>query len=393
MAVTVPTRPDAHPFDAGPYAWTRREPREPRRGWDVRRPLAAAAVSWLPLAVLAAADGMLWRADARESLLLDLTVYARYLVAVPLLLHAEERCLPRLAAVARQFVTARLVVGPDLARFQALMSSARRRLDHRGLEAAGIVAAYAAAIVLGGVLYPRGRSTWVAPIDAAGGQTLSLAGWWRALVSQPIYLLLVGAWLWRVGVWARFLAGVARLDLQLVPTHPDRAGGLLFVSTSLPAFTGVAFALSAALAGPVAEEVVFGGRTLAEFGVAVAAACALVVLVFAAPLLAFAGPLRRARARGTFDYGALARALGDALERRWLRSGRRVDEAALAAADFSAAADLYAVVGNVHAMQIVPCGPRPLLALVAATVTPFIALAIVSLPADVLLAILRRVLS
>ncbi len=48
--------------------------------------------------------------------------------------------------------------------------------------------------------------------------------------------------LWRIAVisgiiWARFLWQVSRIDLDLIPTHPDRSAGLGFLG-------GSAFALS-----------------------------------------------------------------------------------------------------------------------------------------------------
>jgi len=41
----------------------------------------------------------------------------------------------------------------------------------------------------------------------------------------PIYLL---RWLWRYLIWCWFLWRASRLDLHLVPTHPDRVAGLDF---------------------------------------------------------------------------------------------------------------------------------------------------------------------
>lgn len=57
-------------------------------------------------------------------------------------------------------------------------------------------------------------------------------------------MLLLG-WLWRILIWGLFLFRVSRLDLQLVPTHPDLVGGLQFVGESLRAFLPVSFTISA----------------------------------------------------------------------------------------------------------------------------------------------------
>lgn len=392
MTTAAGTATLADPFDAGPYARVQAALRLPHRGWrSGRRALIMTAVAWVPLVVLAAAEGLLWRPDPRESLLLDLTAYSRYLIAVPLLVLAEEWCLPRLSAIVRQFVTGGVVTEADLPRFDALVASARRLLAHRGTEVVLVLVAYAATVAQRGAFYPTEQSTWVAPIEH-GVRVQSLAGWWRALVSQPLYLLLVAVWLWRVAVWARFLWGVSRLDLRLVPAHPDRAGGLYFASTSLTAFAAVALALSAGTAGVVAEDVLFVGRWSGEVQYVVGGLCVVVVTIFTAPLLVFFGPLRRARVRGIFAYGALASAVGRRFEERWLRAGQLADADALSVPDFSATTDLYAIAANVREMQVVPVGLRPVLVLAVATLLPFVPVAAAILPVDRLLALVTQLL-
>src|SRR5829696_3635854 len=104
MTIAVGPTSLADPFDAGPYTRAQTALRLGHGGWSSgRRALIMTVVAWVPLAVLAAIEGLLWRPDPRESLLLDLTAYSRYLIAVPLLVLTEEWCLPRLAAIARQF--------------------------------------------------------------------------------------------------------------------------------------------------------------------------------------------------------------------------------------------------------------------------------------------------
>jgi len=56
----------------------------------------------------------------------------------------------------------------------------------------------------------------------------------------------------------RFLWQVTRCDLCLVPTHPDRAGGLGFLSLTVVAFAPVRLAHGAPLlAGMIANRIFF----------------------------------------------------------------------------------------------------------------------------------------
>ncbi|HEU4454737.1 MAG TPA: hypothetical protein VFR81_16835 [Longimicrobium sp.] len=376
------------PFDVGPYAPLRRAARlpSPVEGAAWRRALAGIAVAWAPLLLLSTLGGVALRpGHPRESFLLDVSAHARYLVALPLLLAAEPWCVPRLAEIARHFAAAGLVAPADRERFRALVASARVMLRRRGVEVLLVAAAYAGTVVLRGILYPRGVPTWVAP-DAPAG--LSPAGWWRALVSQPLFLLVAAVWMWRLAAWARFLWGVSRLRLRLVSSHPDLAAGLRFAGGSLPAFAPAALALSSALAGTMAEEILFvrgGPGELSRVAAAALGAAAVSLCVFAGPLLVFAGPLWRARTVGTMTYGALAGRVGRRFERRWLRPGPvrrggRFDES-----DFSATADLYAVAAGARRVGLLPAGVAEVAPLVLAALLPFVPIAFLVLPVDELL--------
>lgn len=378
MSTAAPSVAD--PFDAGPFA--RLYLARPGARSAATRAVTAAAVAWLPLAVLAAAQGLALRPSARESFLLDVASHVRYLVALPLLIAAEPWCLPRLAAIARHFASAGLVAEGERPRYDALIASARRLLDHRGMEVVLAAVAYVATVASSGFLYPRYISTWVAPIAPGAPPAFSLAGWWRALVSQPLFLLLVAAWLWRIAVWARFLWGVSRLELRLVPAHPDLAGGLRFAATALRAFAPVALAVGASTAGAIAAQTLLARRSPLEFKYELLAVVAVVLLLFAGPLLAFVGPLRRARARGIFEYGELAGSLGRRFEERWLRPGQPLDAEALGAPDFSATTDLYSIAANVRQMRLVPFGVTELALLVIATLLPCAPLVFLVLPVD-----------
>ena len=344
-------------------------------------PESPAALAWVPLLLLAVIQGVALGATPRESFLLDVAAHVRYLVAIPLLIAAEPWCLPQLAEVARHFASAGLVVGEDRVRLEALMGSARSGLDHRGAEVVLAAAAYAGTAWLIVSAYPLDAPTWTGT-----SRGLTLAGWWRALVSHPLFLVLSAGWLWRVGVWARFLWGVSRLRLRLVPAHPDLAAGLHFLAVSLRAFGPVALAVGAVVAGTVAEQIVHAApppQTSRQVAAAIAAVVVALVL-FAGPLLAFFGPLRRARMRGIFDYGALAGALGRRFEERWLRTGR-LDPEALKSPDFSATTDLYSIVGNVRQTGLLPVGVRDVVPLVVVTLVPFIPLLFLLVPVDEML--------
>ena len=68
------------------------------------------------------------------------------------------------------------------------------------------------------------------------GSTITPAGWWYILISLPILYFFLACWAWLFLLWAWFLFRTSRLDLELTPTHPDRAGGLGFLGWSMVSF-------------------------------------------------------------------------------------------------------------------------------------------------------------
>ena len=90
------------------------------------------------------------------------------------------------------------------------------------------------------------------------GARLTAAGWWCALVSSPVFWFLLLRWLWRHAVWGLLLRDLARLELRLVATHPDGAGGLAFIGQYPNAFAAFVFALSCVLGAAIARALLQG---------------------------------------------------------------------------------------------------------------------------------------
>jgi hypothetical protein len=203
---------------------------------------------------------------------------------------------------------------------------------------------------------------------------------------------LLFGWFARVALWARFLGRVAKLDLRLVPAHPDRFGGLGFLGHSVAAFAGVAFAIGATVAGRLANVVLGGGGIHSGEKLAIVFDTVVLLLVFTAPLFAFTPKLLRTRQLGILRYGALAGSVGRALEQKWLNRPANGDDHPLESPDFSAMADLNQVVANANSMRTVPIDLISLAVLVAGVLLPFVPIVLLTVPTSVLLSALRTLL-
>jgi hypothetical protein len=314
-------------------------------------------------------------------MLLDVAAHARYLVALPLLIIAEDFCLPMLAVIAQHFGQCELIPASNRGRYEALLESIRRLLASPRTDLAILVLAYIATLSEPSALYPSTASTWVMPMHG-GSHQLSLAGWWRTLVSQPLYLMFLMSWLLRVALWARFLRGVSQLKLNLIPAHPDLAGGLGFLGTSIRAYLLLAFTISVTIAGTLAQEILRDGRGLYEFQYVIAGTVIAQLMLFTGPLCLLAPTLLRGRTRGIFQYGFLAEGLGRQFERRWIESASAPDPEALAVQDFSATTDLYSITANVYEMRLIPLRLIQVIPLLVVALLPFVPVVLVALPLD-----------
>ena len=209
---------------------------------------------------------------------------------------------------------------------------------------------------------------------------LSLAGWWAALVAIPLLGFLMLRALWRYLLWVWLMRQIASLELRLVASHPDGAGGLRFLGQNPNVFTSLAFAMSVTVAGYILKGLNSGALSTEIYGWMMSAWAAIVVALFSAPLLAFMRPLTMlktrtqlaAAARATVNQRAAEREVfgrnfagwqpGDANEAPAEKDAAKIDEAArkLATLPFSRSA-------------IVPLGAAALLPLVVvgATQLPF----------------------
>lgn len=341
-----------------------------------RRAEFAVLVGWAPLVVLAVLESLVLQNHVSQSFFSDFAVHARSLIAAPLLILAEADCAPRLGKIVNQFIESGLIRERDRVRFDAAASSTHRLLASKLAEVIVVILAYGLVLTLA-LHVPRSQfPAWQR--SEGGPHSLSLAKWWHALVSVPLLLMLLLGWLWRVLLWGRFLWQTARLDLRLIPGHPDRAGGLMFLGSSLRGFWLVSFAVGTIAAGTMANRAVHEGAPLTAFANVAIALLAFILILFVGPLSVFTRHLRESKRRGAFEYGALAGDFGKQFERKWLNRAAGVAEGE--PEDFSSIADLFQIVENAYEMKSIPLQLTSLKDLVVAALLPFVPVVLMVMP-------------
>jgi hypothetical protein len=358
-----------------------------------QRTLTVVGVAWLPLLVLSLLEGHALRGTISVPFLFDIEAHVRFLAALPLLILAEPIIHRRMQPVARRFIERGLIHPSAQSRFDATVASVVRWRDSVVAEVLLIAFVYAVGVMIvwRHSIALSTTATWYA-VPTTTGIKLSRTGIWYACVSLPIFQFLLVRWYYRIFIWTRFLWRVSRIRLSLVPTHPDRVGGLGFLATTAYAFTPLATVHGAMLVGPLANRILYLGARLPEFTEEIVALVVLVVCALFGPLLFFATQLAAAKRAGLGEYGTLAERYVREFDTKWLRDGAGPDERLIGSPDIQSLADLANSYEIVKTMRFWPITKEGVLRLAAATAAPLAPLALTMMPLEELLKRLFRLL-
>lgn len=360
----------------------------PAEGYGLgRRILLVVLLAWLPMAAWAALTGRLNAASPDDPLLHHLGIHVRLLLAVPLLLIAEPMVDARLAKVLAHFRESGLIGADARAGFDAVLARAARWRD-----------SWLPLLILVGLIVLEAiRATGVGSGDAAhevrwaaeASTGLGFGGVWYLAVARSIFTLLIGFWLWRGVVILGLLRGISKLPLTLVPTHPDRAAGLGFLTELTSAAAPITLAISAVLSARLAHEALFHDTPVTEFKAVLIVFLVVVAVALTLPFLMFAGQLVKARRSALFDYGALVARHGHLVERRWLRKEDIGSQPLLDAPELGPVADIHVVFDAVERLRPMLLTPRVVMQSIMPAVLPLLPLLAIDVP---LAELLKRLL-
>jgi hypothetical protein len=380
-------------FEGGPFAKLQAPLRltgeEQRHVW--RRMIFAVMATWVPLAVLAAVQGRAIGLNWRESMLLDVAMYARFLVALPLLILATLGCQRKLQAVVHHFLDAELVKETERESFFANITAMLRWRDSVVAAVVMVALAVVDAVAFGTVSVAQVPDSWRV-VGPAGHRSLSLAGWWLVAVCEPLYEITMMQFFYRVALWWRFLWKTSRLELHLNAAHPDGAGGLAFLGMVLPTFQLPLFAIASSGAGTLANLMLLMGVSFVSFQYAIAASAVVLVVLMAGPLVFFKGQLGNVKQRAVLGCGALAGRQLRAFEEKWLGPSPPAVGEMLRAPDFSAVGNFNPTVTAIQKMNTLPFWPKQLVPLVVSALFPYLPVAAIEMPLQEILSQLWKLL-
>lgn len=303
--------------------------------------------------------------------------HVRLLVVIPLFFLCESWVDPRLAAFVHMIVRSGVVPRNALPALESEVARIGRWKESWLAEAICLLAAVLLPLIVPQLL-PAGATATYDPSRAVTGGTL--AGQWYWIVCLTLFRFLLFRWLWRFGLWCYFLWRVARLELQLVPTHPDGAAGLGYLEVVHTYFTPLVLAISAVQSASFAEEISTGRTTFEAIYPMLALILVVDATLFIGPLFFFAPKLWASRVKGLSDYMEFASRYVNGFDQKWLGADAAPGEPLLGTPDLQSLADLANSIDIVRNMRWVPVSLRFLTGIVLAALLPILPLLLLKYP-------------
>jgi hypothetical protein len=335
------------------------------------------AIAWLPLLL----DSLVRVAiGARvDPIVQDISVHARFLVSLPVLVVAERLLRTQCQAAVTMLYTGNVIDRGELEHMVDRASALRDNPWFEMLFAA--IAVFGGQAVLWGISGPTGVFHG---IEAADSSFLRI---WYAAFALPLLQFLGLRWLWRWLIWTTMLVRLVRIPMATIATHPDRAAGLRFLSAPTTAFAMFELGFASILAGAWGTQLIDGRVTVPALFPTFIAFLAVSLVVAFAPLLLFTPRLFRAQRKTLLVYHPFALDYVRRFHRKWIEGS---DEDVLGSPDIQSLADLDNSYQIIQQTGMFVFGSRKLVELWLAAIVPLLPLVLTVVPVEQLM---RRIAS
>jgi hypothetical protein len=324
---------------------------------------------WLVIVALALVEGV-------QNRLFDMSMVAghtRLVVSIPLFFACESWVGPRMTAFVATI--ARTGVVPPAA--QSALHTEVSRINRWTNWWWPEVFCLMVAVVMdatGSTLQPYG----VSAVDDRSRTALAAFVYFH--VGLTLFRFLLFRWGWKLTLWCWFIWRVSRLDLQLIPGHSDRAGGLGPLEGVHERFTPLVAALSVTECASLAESISTGALSATAVYPTLALLLLMDAALLLAPLLVFTDKLWASRTTGVGAYMRLSARYVKEFETKWTGDSIPEGEPLLGSADLQSLADLTNAIGVVRSMRWITVGPRLLTMVTLAAAVPLTPLLLFQYP-------------
>ncbi len=234
------------------------------------------------------------------------------------------------------------------------------------------------------------KSWYAATIVTDQGSRLSMVGLWYHTIAVPILQFFWYRWIWRFIIWIRFLYDVSRLNLDLVPTHADGAGGLGFLGTAHTAFGIISIRREQRDECSSGVRHYFRCARSMPFKIHFIVLIVVTEVLIFGPLIMFCPTLIRFRQAWLRQYSLLVLRYNRAFHEKWVEGKAPEGEPLLGSTDIQSLADLGNSYEFIRQMKVVPLSVRVILQLAVVTLIPALPLVLLVIPIEDILDIMTK---
>lgn len=313
----------------------------------------------------------------------DFAAYTQYFIGLPLFIIAERVISSNILAAARDFEESGVIADtdkPELVRIEKDVEVLRKKMWPEVFIM--IASLYMGIMALGPEMLTKDEHmvTWHSvAIDGHPFLThwMTPAGWYAMLIGLPIMSYIWLRCVWKIGMWYWYLRRVSQLKLVFVASHPDRTGGIGFLSEVQAKFAIVilAFGISNILStvgykiaienAPVNLPPVWG--MVAGFAIGAP-------VLFLSPLLLFTKQLGRVKKRAMAQFREKAMRSALKVEEQWLNSQDTPERDEELRSELARLNLLTGFYERIHGMRVVPFDIRSAGQLIGSAVGPMLPL-------------------
>lgn len=346
------------------------------------------AVAWgVPLILTIATGTALGPLQARP-FLLDPGAFARFFLAIGLLVLAETQIENHLREVVRQLFDGQLLAAGAWTAAKSAVAKALKRRNSSLAELVCFLLAVLASWFLVTNIASDAPPSWAVAITDSG-RSPTVAGWWTVIASNTLFWFLVGRALWRHIIWSLLLQDLSRLQTRLVATHPDGHAGLGFVGKYPNAYVLFTVAMSCVISAAATHQVLHGTFTASAIGTVMGFWLVLIFAYFGIPLTGFMRLLTVLKRQTLHAAAARGTEFQRQTERRTLGENVFANDDTAPDTDIPDPAKFYDAAKKLSPMLVTRATLVPVS---AAALLPFVAVGLTQLPLKELTPIVKHLL-
>lgn len=357
----------------------------------IRGAMIFVAITFVPLLVISAFQGTALPGVVKVPLLADYISMSRFLIVAPILILSDLLTRPWIIKVAEHLLGT-FIEEQDQERYIQTFNQIFRIRSSLLLDLLLFLVAFISSIFNASVVLALDVSSWHLVQDS-GPPVLTAAGNWNAFVSQPLFRFVIIGWTFDYFCWVYFLFKASRFKLKVLATHPDKAGGLAFISVAQTQFCAAAFAISVAVSCVVAHSVLYAHANLKSFTNLGLVFLAVMIVIFVGPLLFFSPTLLKSKQKAIFSYGSLCHEMSKLFANKWLIARQPDEQPIISSQDPSSLADLNASYQTIADMKPFVFGHQFVVVFVLSSVLPALPLVATVIPLKDLVVQILKMLS